>query len=134
MAVFFATLDIGGINVIVLYRLNKDEEVMKHTYLRNLARSVVMEHAQRCLTIDQTPFEIKCQIPEVFGVDAPDREKEYSPGLCYLCSTTRNRMTTTQCIRCECYISLFQKNNVTTAKIIIFQNEHLKFSRHEKWL
>ncbi len=29
--------------------------------------------------------------------------------------------------------SLLQKNNVTTAKIIIFQNKHLKFSRHEKW-
>ncbi len=31
------------------------------------------------------------------------------------------------------YISLLQKNNVTTAKIIIFQNECLKFSRHEKF-
>ncbi len=30
------------------------------------------------------------------------------------------------------FISLFQKNNVTIAKIIIFQNEYLKFSRHEK--
>ncbi len=32
------------------------------------------------------------------------------------------------------HISLLQKNNVATAKIIIFQNEHLKFSKHEKWL
>ncbi len=31
-------------------------------------------------------------------------------------------------------ISLLQKNTVTTAKIIIFQNERLKFLRHEKWL
>ncbi len=29
-------------------------------------------------------------------------------------------------------ILLLQKNNITTAKIIIFQTERLKFSRHEK--
>ncbi len=29
-------------------------------------------------------------------------------------------------------IPLLQKNNVTTAKIIIFRNERLKFSKHEK--
>ncbi len=37
LAVFFAMLDIGGINATVPYWLNKDEEVAKRMYLRNLA-------------------------------------------------------------------------------------------------
>ncbi len=79
LAVFFALLDIGGINAIVLYQLNTDEEVTRCAYLRKLARSLMMKHVQHHLTIDQTPVEIKCQILEVFGIDAPDRE-EYRPG------------------------------------------------------
>ncbi len=33
LAVFSSMLDIGGINVTVLYRLNIDKEVTRHTYL-----------------------------------------------------------------------------------------------------
>ncbi len=32
LAVFFAMLNTGGINTAVLYRLNKDKEVTRHTY------------------------------------------------------------------------------------------------------
>ncbi len=49
-----------------------------------------MEHVQCRLTINQTPVEIKRQIPEVLGVDMPDREGEYRPGQCYLCGRTCN--------------------------------------------
>ncbi len=59
LAVFFAMLDIGGINVTVLYQLNRDEKVTRQICLRNLTRSLVMEHVQHCLTIDQTPVKIK---------------------------------------------------------------------------
>ncbi len=90
LPVFFAMLDIGGINATVLYWLNKDKEVTRCTYLRNVARSLVVEHVQHCLTIDQTPVEIKRQIPKVFGVDAPDRKQEYRHGRYYFCGTTRN--------------------------------------------
>ncbi len=31
-------------------------------------------------------------------------------------------------------ISLLQKNNIATAKVVIFQNERFKFSRNEKRL
>ncbi len=40
LAVFFAILDIGGINAAVLYRLNKDEKVTRRTYLKKLTRSL----------------------------------------------------------------------------------------------
>ncbi len=59
LAVFFAMLDIGGINVTVFYRPNKDKEVTRCAYLRNLARSLVMEQVQHRLTSDQTPVEVK---------------------------------------------------------------------------
>ncbi len=49
-------------------------------------------------------IEMKHQIPEVFSVDVPDREEEYRPRRCYLCGPTCNRKTTTQSVRCECYI------------------------------
>ncbi len=62
-----------------------------------------MKHAQCHLTIDQTAVEIKHQIPEVFGVDAPNKE-EYRHGQCYLCGMTRNQKMTTHCIHCERYI------------------------------
>ncbi len=100
----FCNAGIGGINEAVSYQLNKDEGVTRCTYLRNLAGSLVIEHAQHCLTINQTPVEIKHQIPEVFGVDAPDREEEYRRGRCYFCGMTRNQKMTTWCVHCERYI------------------------------
>ncbi len=80
LAVFFAKLDIGGINATVLYWQNKGREVTRRAYLRNLARSLVIEHVHHHLTINQTPVKIKRQISQVFGVDASDREDEYRPG------------------------------------------------------
>ncbi len=62
-----------------------------------------MKHVQHCLTIAQTPVEMKCQISDVFGINAPDRE-EYRPGRCYFRGTTLNQKMTIQCIRCEHYI------------------------------
>ncbi len=44
LTVFFAMLDIGGINATLLYWLNKDEEVTRCIHSRNLARTLVMEH------------------------------------------------------------------------------------------
>ncbi len=97
LAVFFAMLDIGGINATVLYRLNKGKEVTRCTYLRNPTRSLVIKHVQCRLSIDQTPGE-------VFGVDAPDREENTGLGDFIFVLTTHNRKTTTQCVYCEHYI------------------------------
>ncbi len=83
-------LDIGGVNATVLYRLKKEEVVTRRTYLRNFIRSLVVEHVQCRLTINEMPVELKHQIPEVVGVDEPDREEEYRLGPYYLCGTTCN--------------------------------------------
>ncbi len=82
LAVFFAMLDIGAMNIIILHWLNKNEEVTRCKYLRDLAQSLVEIQVQRRLTIIQTPQQIKCKILDIFGADAPD--KEYWPGRRYL--------------------------------------------------
>ncbi len=69
-----------------------------------------MEHVQHCVTIDQTSVEIRHQVPEIFGVDVPDREEEYRSGRCYFCGTTRNRKSTTQCIPWGCYEGRLKSN------------------------
>ncbi len=97
---------LAKINATILYRLNKDKDITRRASLRNLTRSLVMEHVQHRLTITQTPVEIKYQIPEVFVVDAPDRDEEYRPGWNNLCGTTRNRKTLTRCSLWTLYIGI----------------------------
>ncbi len=57
-----------------------DKMCGQYTTARISKQSLAVFHVQHHLTIDETFVEIKRQILEVFSVDAPDREKEYSPG------------------------------------------------------
>lgn len=108
VVLWFAFMNMAGINALVIYRKNNASKIHRSSYLMDLIFNLVESRARRRLLITQTPNYSKSRIKEIFprrpGDPAPPEEEELKDGLCYLCPASLNRKTKTQCSICAGYI------------------------------
>nr|CAH7719842.1 unnamed protein product [Callosobruchus chinensis] len=71
MAVFYRLLDIASSNSFVLYSAHeKNEEMSRLTFVKQLARELVLPHLERRYHNQRLPYELRTSIRRVLGVQA----------------------------------------------------------------
>lgn len=108
MVVFYSSLNVAGINSLVLYGANNpDTSLVRRSFLRKLAMSLVEPHLRLRIQVQSIPSRIKDRIRELYSI-APSEEEErkVQHGRCHYCDAKRNRKTRYCCKKCKKFMCL----------------------------
>lgn len=107
MVVFFRVLDLSGVNAYVLFNQEQEKKIERGDFLKTLARSLVLPHAQRRVLCTKLPRELRLTITRILGADVPPaaiQAEEVGPKnrkRCRFCPSKLSRKTTHACINCK---------------------------------
>lgn len=109
MVVFYALLNVGGLNSFIVFKKNTGNEVMKRrVFLRELSRELCKEQMLSRLDILSIPTQVKRRLREILHVeDQPERgpaEDGATSGRCFSCDRKKNRLSKTRCATCKNFI------------------------------
>ena len=110
IVMWFALMNMAGINALIIYRKNSTSDIKRSSFLLELVFDLVYHHARRRLTVLQTSNYAKSRIREIFPrrpndpISPEQEEQEQQNELCYLCPSSLNRKTKTQCSVCAGHI------------------------------
>lgn len=106
LALFYALLNIGGINANIIYLANTGVQTNRRKFLKALSKELCMDHLRRRALQENLPRQLKVQIKKLAGVE----EQEHQPraagaaGRCAYCTWRENRKTVVTCSLCARYI------------------------------
>lgn len=108
MVIFYALLNVGGINSMVLYAVNNPNINMKRkNFLKRLSQDLVKPYWHYRVGLKAIPINTKSRIREICGTQEPANEQpQGTKGRCFFCGTKKNRCTRFSCIRCKRYMCL----------------------------
>lgn len=108
MVIFFAILNVGGINSFIISKKNSSNPSMKRTlFLRQLARELCREHMLSRITILSTPTNTKRRLRQILGVEVEKRPapvEDVTSGRCHSCTWRQNRVSKKRCVSCRQFI------------------------------
>lgn len=106
LTLFFSLLNIGGINSQIIYEANTNNKSSRRNFLKILAKDLVQEILLRRNEIQSLPRNLKLRIGEILQIPQQHVEAaaNFTPGRCHLCSSKKNRKTSTQCKTCTKFI------------------------------
>lgn len=100
LTIFYALLNIGGINSQIIYQANTNNKISRLQFLKTLGRELMEEHVQYRITIPAVRIETKSAIRKYFNVPKQQESRVRTSGRCSFCDRTRDRKTTKVCTTC----------------------------------
>ncbi|KAB0804070.1 hypothetical protein PPYR_01040 [Photinus pyralis] len=106
MVIFYAILNVAGINSMVLYFSNNiDIQMTRRKFLKTLSFFLIENHLRTRLQTQNLPRTMKDRIKELTGVPAPNQEPPVATrGRCSYCDRRKNRPTRITCKKCFKFI------------------------------
>jgi len=111
MAIFYAILDISGVNSHILQNSTIVPTKMdRRTFLHSLGMSLIREHMERRLTVPTLRKDLKISINQILGIGTsaqqPQVPQPQPPSLskrkrCSICPSKNDRKTSFACIKCN---------------------------------
>lgn len=111
LVIFFALLNIGGINAYIVYKGNKNESLKRNDFLKMLAKGLLEDFLRARVYQENIPSTIRMRLSELMQVER-ERPAQQRPmaggarGRCYFCDRKKNRPTKYMCTNCRKYICL----------------------------
>lgn len=112
MAIFYALLDIAGVNAYVLFNGNSQtHEMDRRNFLVQLGKELVDEHMRRRLQAPKLRKDVKESIQTILGIEQelsqPSTSGESTPVTkskrkrCSICPPKTDRKTFHECVKCQ---------------------------------
>ncbi|XP_022913435.1 piggyBac transposable element-derived protein 4-like [Onthophagus taurus] len=115
MVVFYALLNIAGINSIVIHKFNNPTVTQpRRTFLRNLSMALIDGHLRQRAQLHCLPRQMSSRIREITGYEEPLQGAAATPsdenipkrGRCAYCDRRKNRPTKYSCTTCQKFMCL----------------------------
>nr|XP_022901965.1 piggyBac transposable element-derived protein 4-like [Onthophagus taurus] len=115
MVVFYATLNIAGINSMVIYKFNNPTVTQpRRKFLQHLSMALIDGHLRQRAQLHCHPKQMSSRIREIVGYEeplqgaAPPPNDEDIPkrGRCAYCDKRKNRPTRYHCKNCKTFMCL----------------------------
>lgn len=106
LVIFFALLNIAGINAYVIQCTNFGQKPPRKDFLKSLSKALVKEHLHARLVCKSLPQSIKLRLKEVLNIQeipATRDHNEQRRGRCKLCDRKKNRPTKYMCHNGACH-------------------------------
>ncbi|KAL4142760.1 hypothetical protein QTP88_005167 [Uroleucon formosanum] len=100
LTIFYALMNIGGINSQIIYQANTKIKISRLQFLKTLGRELMEEHVQCRMTIPAVRVEVKSSIRKYFNIQPLQESRVRASGRCSFCERTRDRKTTKVCTTC----------------------------------
>ncbi|XP_069692711.1 piggyBac transposable element-derived protein 4-like [Periplaneta americana] len=106
LTIFYALLNVAGINSLVIYQSNKSERVIRREFLKRLSEEMVLDHMKRRLTMENLPRSLRSRISGYVGEETPmpGPPPKKSRTRCGYCPSSADRKTKTECHICATMI------------------------------
>ena len=107
--VFYALMNIGGINAQILFKFACPAKAPEHrrVFLKNLALSLMKEHLIFRSNVRHLPQDISAFLKANYGRgDQPITEEERTPpkrGVCWSCVFNKRSSASMKCCRCQSF-------------------------------
>lgn len=99
LTIFYALMNIGGINAQIIYQENTKNKITRLQFLKALGKELMQEHVKIRVTIPAVRLQVKSMIKKYFDVQETIQNVR-SKGRCSFCERTRDRKTTKVCTTC----------------------------------
>lgn len=117
MVIFYAILNVAGINSLVVYTSNNpNADMRRRQFLQTLSHELIRPHIQERFQIQQIPRSLRNRMQEICGnIEAPgpstlgdneQTEKRGQVGRCAVCSSKKSRKTRFYCRKCSKFMCL----------------------------
>lgn len=100
LTIFYALMNIGGINSQIIYQANTKNKISRLQFLKTLGRELMEEHVQNRITIPAVRIEVKSSIRKYFNVQPLQESRVKASGRCSFCERSKDRKTTKVCTTC----------------------------------
>lgn len=100
LTIFYALMNIGGINSQIIYQANTKNKISRLQFLKTLGRELMEEHVQNRITIPAVRIEVKSSIRKYFNVQQLQESRVKASGRCSFCERSKDRKTTKVCTTC----------------------------------
>ncbi|XP_053964402.1 piggyBac transposable element-derived protein 4-like [Anastrepha ludens] len=110
MVIFYAVLNMAGINSIIVYKSNNSSNLSRRNFLRDLGIGLVSEHLQNRKENQHLPRELRKRILD--QVDEPSHSQRPPNKVpkpirrCQICPTKKDRKTKHTCYKCNRYLCM----------------------------
>ncbi|KAE9522330.1 hypothetical protein AGLY_017276 [Aphis glycines] len=94
LTIFYALMNIGGINSQIIYQANTKNKISRLQFLKTLGRELMEEHVQNRITIPAVRIEVKSSIRKYFNVQQLQESRVKASGRCSFCERSKDRKTT----------------------------------------
>lgn len=99
LTIFYALMNIGGINAQIIYQENTKNKITRLQFLKALGKELMQENVKIRATIPAVRLQVKSMIKKYFDVQETIQNVR-SKGRCSFCERTRDRKTTKVCTTC----------------------------------
>lgn len=107
LTIFYAMLNISGINGLIIHRINNNKPMEKRRhFLKSLGLALVSDHLKNRQNLNRLPREMRKRIREFTGA-SPEEPPAKIPNArkrCQVCPVQRDRKTKHTCRGCDKYI------------------------------
>jgi len=107
LTIFYALMNIGGVNGHIIYELNNNTKIKRKLFLKQLALELVDEQLKRRIQVQQVRQATKKSIQKILKTnieETPIISQDRSSGRCNVCDRKKNRKTAYQCHSCKRFI------------------------------
>lgn len=112
MRLFYALLDITGVNCHVIYNSFRENQKFynRGDFMKSLAKDLVTPHMQNRLAISSLQTELKMGMCRIMGVEMPRNKPPTNPAQprekskrkrCSTCPSAKDRKASTECYQCN---------------------------------
>lgn len=115
MVIFYATLNVAGINSLVVYGANNPEKsVLRRKFLRELAMKLILPHLRLRINLQNLPKDMTSRIRQICGITTITNiaNPRNETGRCNFCDSKRNRKTRYFCRCCKVWMCLEHSNYI----------------------
>lgn len=110
MVIFYALLNIAGINAYTIYRCNSARTAqritLRRTFLETMGMQLIEPHARRRAIATNIPRMITLRLREMFDITLNAQNNERSHGRCFYCDSKKSRKTKYSCYSCNKFMCL----------------------------
>ena len=99
VAIFFALLNVAGINSLVLIQLNSGKDIKRSVFLKTLAHELVRPHMLVRASVVTLRTNLKENLKRYLGLDCVLNNND--PSRCAYCPKSKNRFSKSYCVKCS---------------------------------
>lgn len=112
MVIFYACLNVGGINSQVIHHATTNDKILRRKFLQNLGFALLEDHLRERATIVCLPRNLRLRIMEICGIEetTPEAARQVNTypekGRCFFCDRKKNRSSRYFCKKCHKFMCL----------------------------